>query len=116
MITSLIKTVFIWFLQHIPAEKKRFITITVLYCLLEKEDVNTQMLKKLNKSLRLANNDDSLTLPELVTKVVWDHQLDSINTNEITACDKIFDKLPPYLKYDTDDKVKADIAAMIKML
>lgn len=110
------RTQLIKFLEKMPSSKKRFITMTVLYCLLEKETVDKQMLKKLNHTLKLSKNDNALVFPDLVAKVVWDDQLSEINLNDVTACDKVLNKLPPYLKYGPDEEIKKDITTLMQIL
>ena len=119
MIEKLIRYAFLNLLEKIPANKKRFITMTVLYCMLEKKDVTKQMLEKLNHTLKLSTHDEAIIIPGIVTRVVWDDQirdLDIKNCTTCDACDKVLEKLPSYLKYDTEEKMRADLEQMISIL
>ncbi len=125
-------------IQWMSPRIKRMIYLSSLTAVLnDTQELDRQVAIKLNELLHLANTGtSSLKLPVHLSKVIWanrsiledsiqairasfetreiNHQQEDYCRNfcQYSCIDKIINFTPEWIKYDTDEKIKSDIASL----
>lgn len=92
--------------------KKLVLLVSIFSGLQQLKKVTHEDLESLNVELGLASCSEALEFPALVSKQVWDRydfqdsELDG--TKECSAI-SLFNKVPTWLRYDTNEKMLRDI-------
>ena len=109
--------------NKLPLRIKRLIFISSVFGNTTKETVNTETLKRLNLVMQLANSENALGFPVLLSHAIWrGKDVVYVNAEDILNGEKqsdfskyikqIVSSAPSWLKYDSEAGMEQDLKQM----
>lgn len=121
-----------WVVNKLPPRLKRIVYIGLIFGYFNKKDeVNMELLKKINDTFRTADHPRAYELPIAVKSILWrDFNLDGvvISTTEIDGkhlltsqckmdiCKHIVDNIPEWIRYSSQARIYRDTMFIINEL
>ena len=115
-----------WLEHHLSKRVKRYFLLASLWAYISKQDkYDKETLRKLNDVMTLGSSGDSLFIPVLLGKVIWEDSLgnvlrtyDNKPLNVSIEVDtkllvKTLDSIPSWLNYDRREIIESDIRQLV---
>lgn len=113
--------------KRLPQRTKRLVFLASLTARLKGEDnLDSETLHKLNKTMQLATRDSSLLLPAHLNKIIWSSMSAHNSINEIAIqgdwsntrirriCQCVLLAMPCWLRYADDSDIARDVERLLK--